>query len=75
MFPLSGSPGENGRVVCRIPCSWPSEPSYMHSFSITEHYYVLIEQPLSVRMGKVIANVLWGKPLISALQWRYVEVK
>jgi carotenoid isomerooxygenase len=47
----------------------------MHSFSITEHYYVLIEQPLSVRMGKVIANVLWGKPLISALQWRYVEVK
>ena len=50
-------------------CSRLFHPSYMHSFSVTENYFVLIEQPLTVSVTAVISAVLKGKPLSSALRW------
>ena len=44
-------------------------PSYMHSFSVTKNYYVLIEQPLTVSVGRVIKAILKGKSLSTALRW------
>lgn len=46
----------------------------MHSFSITDHYFILIEQPLFVKINKVITNLMTGKPLVETLDWQQVEV-
>lgn len=61
---------EKACVISRIPCRSRKEPSYMHSFSITESYFVLIEQPLSVSLKAVLGSMLMGKPLVNALKWR-----
>ena len=50
-------------------CSKTFNPSYMHSFSVTENFYVLIEQPLSVSVTKAASAMIKGRPLSSALSW------
>ena len=62
------------RIVARVKCSSPTEPNYMHSFSITENYYVIIEQPLVIPLNKTVACIIRGKPLGPALKWRQTEV-
>ena len=42
----------------------------MHSFSITDSYFVLIEQPLNVSFKTVFSSFLLGKPLVNSLKWR-----
>ena len=37
-----------GQAVARVRARWLMEPGYMHSFAVTENYYILIEQPLTV---------------------------
>lgn len=61
---------DRARIVSRVPCSSLKEPSYMHSFSITDSYFVLIEQPLTVSLKTVLGSLLSGKPLVHALKWR-----
>ena len=41
------------RVVARKGVSCLLRPSYMHSFAMTQHFWVLIEQPLAVRYSEV----------------------
>ncbi|XP_046459953.1 carotenoid isomerooxygenase-like isoform X2 [Daphnia pulex] len=61
---------ERARVVTTVPCRSLKEPSYMHSFSITDSYFVLIEQPLNVSFKTVLSSFLSGKPLVNSLKWR-----
>jgi beta,beta-carotene 9',10'-dioxygenase len=42
------------------------EPSYMHSFGLTEHYIILVEFPLVVNPLDLIAS---GKPFIENFRW------
>lgn len=65
---------QRARIVSRVPCRSIVEPSYMHSFSITESYFVLIEQPLSVSLKTVLGYLVAGKPLVHALNWRQNRV-
>lgn len=65
---------QRARVVSRVPCRSLGEPSYMHSFSITESYFVLIEQPLLVSLKTVLGFMVAGKPLVHALKWRQNRV-
>ncbi len=44
-----------------------SEPSYMHSFSLTESYAILIEQPLVVNPRKLLLST---RPFIRNFEWR-----
>ena len=67
---MSFSAADRGRVVARAPCRSLNEPSYMHSFSITKSYFVLVEQPLCVRLNSVIWSMLTGRPIVKALKWR-----
>ena len=57
------------RSLASRRCSRMFHPSYMHSFSVTKNYYVLIEQPLTVSVGRVIKAILKGKSLSTALRW------
>ena len=46
--------------VASIASRWILDPGYMHSFSITENYYIIIEQPLTINLPKL------AKSLVSA---------
>ncbi|MDE1769004.1 MAG: carotenoid oxygenase family protein [Thaumarchaeota archaeon] len=51
-------------LISSIPVE---EPSYMHSFGMTENYVVLVEFPLMV---KPLDLLLAGKPFIENFSWR-----
>ena len=44
-------PFEGGTILASIASRWLLEPGYMHSFAITSHYYILIEQVSSLVEG------------------------
>lgn len=57
------------RIVASIKCRWPFHPGYMHSFGITEHYFVIVEQPLCISLPTVVVNRFNGDPLSNSLKW------
>nr|CAD7595911.1 unnamed protein product [Timema genevievae] len=72
-FRLSESKGlssfEQATIVATIPVRWPLHPSYMHTFGITDHYFVVVEQPLTVSVPSMIKNQVTNSPLIESLRW------
>ncbi|XP_037074657.1 retinal Mueller cells isomerohydrolase-like isoform X2 [Pollicipes pollicipes] len=70
-FPANASPGcsvaESGRIVGSLPHRWPLEPSYFHSFGITENYFVFVQQPLVIQVKKIPLLKLKKKPFIDAI--------
>ena len=34
--------------MAKVRSRWMLEPGYMHSFAVTDNYFILIEQPLTV---------------------------
>ena len=64
------SPWSRARIVATIPSRWFLHICYMHSFSITENYYILIEQPMAVYFPEMPANLLFNrKPIAGALKF------
>ena len=43
------------------------EPSYMHSFALTEHYIILVEFPFIVNPLQMFVS---GKPFIENFKWK-----
>ena len=41
------------KELARVPTRWNLNPGYMHSFAVTENYFVLIEQPLCINITKM----------------------
>nr|CAD7446287.1 unnamed protein product [Timema bartmani] len=60
---------EQATIVATIPVRWPLHPSYMHTFGITDHYFVVVEQPLTVSVPSMIKNQVTNSPLIESLRW------
>lgn len=56
--------GEQRTIIGSVPVK---EPSYMHSFGMTEHYIVLAEFPLVVNPLRLLMS---GKPFIENYQWK-----
>ncbi|XP_014359421.2 carotenoid isomerooxygenase [Papilio machaon] len=70
-FPYTekGDMFERAHIIGSMKPRWTMHPSYMHTFGVTENYFVIIEQPLTVSICGVIRNQLANKPMISCLQW------
>ena len=68
LFPAdSDDVAESGRVVGSIPHRWPMEPSYFHSFGITPNYFVFVQQPLVIRVKKLLTLKLKKRPVTEAI--------
>lgn len=52
-FPHGPQMFENASIVAKIPSRWKFNPSYMHSFAVTDNYFIVIEQPLSISAIRV----------------------
>lgn len=68
-FPKGENMFDTARVVAEIPTRWKLHPSYMHTFGITENFFIVVEQPLTVSVPAVIKSQLMNEPMISCLKW------
>jgi beta,beta-carotene 9',10'-dioxygenase len=50
-----------------------SEPSYMHSFALTERYIVLVAFPFVVNPLRLAVSGLGGRPFIESYRWKPEE--
>ncbi|XP_075694887.1 carotenoid-cleaving dioxygenase, mitochondrial-like [Rhinoderma darwinii] len=57
------------QVICSIPASDNWNPSYYHSFGMTENYIVFIEQPMKMNLMKIITCNITGSPISNCLSW------
>ena len=56
--------------VASINSRWMLDPGYMHSFSITENYYILIEQPFCINVPKIVKSLVSSEgALVDGMVW------
>ncbi|KAM8703044.1 hypothetical protein ACLKA7_005391 [Drosophila subpalustris] len=68
-FPNGQRMFEDAHVVATLPCRWKLHPGYMHTFGLTAHYFVLVEQPLSVSLPEYLKSQLSNRNLSACLKW------
>ena len=64
---------EQATIVASVPSRWMLNPSYMHTFGITENYFIIIEQPLAVSLTTIISCKVKQEPMRAALKWHENE--
>jgi len=64
-----GDPFSNARVLTTISSSWKASSSYQHSFSLTENYILVLEQPFLVSMLKLATCNAKGRSLDECVDW------
>ncbi|XP_072374034.1 beta,beta-carotene 15,15'-dioxygenase-like [Scyliorhinus torazame] len=60
---------ENCEILYSIPCHSLLNPSYYHSFGMTENYIIFIEQPFKLDVLKMAAAYFKGVNWASCLTW------
>lgn len=60
---------KNLEVVCSIPCRSLLNPSYYHSFGMTDNYIIFIEQPFKLDILKMATAYFRGVNWASCLQF------
>ncbi|XP_045461603.1 carotenoid isomerooxygenase [Harmonia axyridis] len=60
---------EKAEIVAKFPSRWTFHPSYMHTFGLTDNYFIIVEQPLNLAATAVIANKLRNEPLAGCFRW------
>lgn len=68
-FPHGENMFENAYVKAHVPCRWKLHPGYMHTFGITENYFVIVEQPLSLSLPEFIKAHICNQNLSACLKW------
>ncbi|XP_028172125.1 carotenoid isomerooxygenase-like [Ostrinia furnacalis] len=68
-FTEKGDMFARARVVGSLRPRWPLHPAYMHTFGITEKYFVIVEQPLAVSLYGALRSQVAGAPLADSLHW------
>lgn len=68
-FPHGEGMLEGAEIVASIPARWKFNPGYMHTFGITENYFVVVEQPLAISVASMIKNSLTNQPFIGSFKW------
>ncbi|XP_027882838.1 retinal Mueller cells isomerohydrolase-like isoform X2 [Xiphophorus couchianus] len=54
--PAQKDPIEKSQVVVQLPSSERLKPSYIHSFGMTENYFVFVEQPVKINLLKFLSS-------------------
>ncbi|CAG4972196.1 unnamed protein product [Parnassius apollo] len=70
-FPYTekGDMFERAHVIGSMKPRWSLHPAYMHTFGVTENYYVIIEQPLTISVCGAVRSQFANRPLAASLQW------
>ncbi|KAL4230270.1 hypothetical protein ACF0H5_010656 [Mactra antiquata] len=68
-IPPKKDPGDRfpqGQVVSSVPSQSKLHINYLHSFGMSENYYVFIEQPLHMSMKKIVSTKIQE----ASLEWK-----
>jgi hypothetical protein len=57
------------KTLTKIPSRWPFNPSYIHTFAVTDHFIILVEQSLCISLAQMIQITLTHGPMTDALVW------
>lgn len=57
------------KLVTSVPVRWKFHPGYMHTFAMTPHYFIIVEQPLSISVPRLIKNSVTNRPLATCLKF------
>lgn len=68
-FPRGDAMFEDSYICASVPSRWKFYPGYMHTFGITDSYFIIVEQPLSISVPKMIKCQLRNKPMASNFKW------
>ncbi|XP_058449286.1 carotenoid isomerooxygenase isoform X2 [Malaya genurostris] len=68
-FPNGEDMFENAHIVASVPARWRFHPGYMHTFGITENFFIVVEQPLSVSVPSMLVNQMMNEPMAASLKW------
>ncbi|XP_045447631.1 carotenoid isomerooxygenase-like [Melitaea cinxia] len=68
-YTVKGDMFDAAEVVTAVEPRWHFSPTYMHSFGITENYFVIIEQPFALSTLNIVRNIVINKPFSSTLAW------
>ncbi|KAF7995756.1 hypothetical protein HCN44_006863 [Aphidius gifuensis] len=60
---------DNAKIISKIPARWKLNPAYMHTFGITDNFFIIIEQPLAISLINMLGAQLKNKPLATCLKW------
>ncbi|XP_054269655.1 carotenoid isomerooxygenase-like isoform X2 [Macrosteles quadrilineatus] len=60
---------EAAEVVASVKARWPLHPSYMHTFGLTDNFYVIVEQPLTISVPNMVKSQLLGQPMCSSFRF------
>ena len=58
-----------GREPFFIPSRWSFNPSYMHTFAVTNNFIILIEQSLCISLTQIVRITMTHGPMTDALVW------
>lgn len=64
---------EQAEIVSTIPSRWILNPSYMHTFGITQNYFIIVEQPLAIALTSLVVYQIKNEPMSTCLKWHENE--
>ncbi|XP_050736587.1 carotenoid isomerooxygenase-like [Eriocheir sinensis] len=57
------------KKIASVDARWKLNPCHMHTFGMTENYFVLLEQPMTIDVKAMVANTIRDKPFIGGMEW------
>lgn len=60
---------DKATIVASIPARWIFNPSYMHTFGITENFFIIVEQPLSIAFSTYAMCQITKEAQSTCLKW------
>uniref|UniRef100_A0A8C5EKA9 Carotenoid-cleaving dioxygenase, mitochondrial n=1 Tax=Gouania willdenowi TaxID=441366 RepID=A0A8C5EKA9_GOUWI len=60
---------QGSKILCSIVPANKSQPSYYHSFAMSQNYVVFIEQPIKMDLLKIVTCKIRGKALSDGIYW------
>ena len=68
-FPKGDNIVDDAIVVARIPARFKFHPSYMHSFGITENFFIIYETPLVISVPLLIKSTIVTSSFLKCMKW------
>lgn len=64
---------DQATIVASVPSRWLLNPSYMHTFGITDNYFIIVEQPLAISFIGMTITHIKKDPMINCFKWHENE--
>jgi carotenoid isomerooxygenase len=67
-YPKGEGVFENAKIVAEVPVRWKFHPAYMHTFGITENFFVIVEHPLSLSVKSIVKTKMTNNTIDSCFK-------